>query len=496
MDSIIDRLAETELKYDSEIVDPIHLEDSLERMATDGDIQPAEQEGLDRLLKDALTGKTFTVGFLRRVNARLATVYAEVHNAPLRNTASRSVAAVDDVVFARSTGEAGRVIAVIGTGSPSYQDTVKEYQKRYGWKQSIAVDNALALYKVVHADGHEELYFDTETTADSSYVHVPEASQEKEAVLVDSNILKEALNLWWSLLPESERALQFSRHGSDLKILDRLQTKLAEEREETLSEIHPMLSTAYSHVKANGLSKKAGLGTKKAELEPEDIPEDFEVQPLKSGEEAEYKATCGTCGLSWDDGKVTSMTPAPSARCPFETFHEEGEPDTESPEAIAESFINGNISWVKEQIGGDLDKFMAVMDILGYGSEEGRSFQRIMRKGSAKVADGESKGKDKKLAVWHLNKMVQPWGPEGADPTQTRDFGDLESGNVLIASEEELLKSIEQRFGLTGWQAVEDEPGRYSTNLIENNDGMPDESGNWIADYDLYVEWYIPAKGA
>ena len=92
--------------------------------------------------------------------------------------------------------------------------------------------------------------------------------------------------------------------------------------------------------------------------------------------------------------------------------------------------------------------------------------------------------------------MVQPWGPEGADPTQTRDFGDLESGNVLIASEEELLKSIEQRFGLTGWQAVEDEPGRYSTNLIENNDGMPDESGNWIADYDLYVEWYIPAKGA
>ena len=29
-------------------------------------------------------------------------------------------------------------------------------------------------------------------------------------------------------------------------------------------------------------------------------------------------ATCGECGRSWDDSIVTSMTPAPSARCPFE----------------------------------------------------------------------------------------------------------------------------------------------------------------------------------
>lgn len=35
----------------------------------------------------------------------------------------------------------------------------------------------------------------------------------------------------------------------------------------------------------------------------------------------ERPATCGTCGLTWDDGKITSMTPAPSARCPFEAFH-------------------------------------------------------------------------------------------------------------------------------------------------------------------------------
>lgn len=59
-------------------------------------------------------------------------------------------------------------------------------------------------------------------------------------------------------------------------------------------------------------------------MKHEPIPHDFEVQPLKPGEEAKVTCTCGTCGLSWDDGKVTSMTPTPSARCPFEYFHRYG----------------------------------------------------------------------------------------------------------------------------------------------------------------------------
>jgi hypothetical protein len=32
-------------------------------------------------------------------------------------------------------------------------------------------------------------------------------------------------------------------------------------------------------------------------------------------------ATDGSCGLSWDDSIITGITPAPSARCPFEYFH-------------------------------------------------------------------------------------------------------------------------------------------------------------------------------
>lgn len=51
------------------------------------------------------------------------------------------------------------------------------------------------------------------------------------------------------------------------------------------------------------------------------IPADFPVQPLAPGQPAGDRATCGHCGLSWDDGISTGYTPAPSARCPFEYFH-------------------------------------------------------------------------------------------------------------------------------------------------------------------------------
>ncbi len=53
------------------------------------------------------------------------------------------------------------------------------------------------------------------------------------------------------------------------------------------------------------------------------VPRDHEVQPLKPGENPPGKTTCGTCHLSWDDDKVTGMTPTPSGRCPFEYFHAE-----------------------------------------------------------------------------------------------------------------------------------------------------------------------------
>jgi hypothetical protein len=86
---------------------------------------------------------------------------------------------------------------------------------------------------------------------------------------------------------------------------------------------------------------------------------------LKNGQKDNM--SCKACGLTYACGSLT----------PKADLETDG---IESPEEIADTFINGNISDAREWVGGDLDKFMSVMDILGFGSPEGQSFQRIMRK--------------------------------------------------------------------------------------------------------------------
>lgn len=66
-------------------------------------------------------------------------------------------------------------------------------------------------------------------------------------------------------------------------------------------------------------------------LSARDIPPDHPVRPLRNATGPSV-CTCGDCGLSWDDDAVTSMTPAPAGRCPFEAFHQYEE---EPPEADA-----------------------------------------------------------------------------------------------------------------------------------------------------------------
>jgi hypothetical protein len=77
------------------------------------------------------------------------------------------------------------------------------------------------------------------------------------------------------------------------------------------------------------------VGRWEYELEPDDgpelppIPTDFPVQPIDPDDPSAIAlATCGTCGRSWDDGAITSMTPTPAGRCPFEAYHT-NEPDLE-----------------------------------------------------------------------------------------------------------------------------------------------------------------------
>ena len=72
----------------------------------------------------------------------------------------------------------------------------------------------------------------------------------------------------------------------------------------------------------------------------EPIPADWEVQPIAPGQEAEDPATCGECGLTWDDGIPTGMTPAPSGRCPFEPFHIHDEDEGAGGEQSGTSIVD------------------------------------------------------------------------------------------------------------------------------------------------------------
>lgn len=69
-----------------------------------------------------------------------------------------------------------------------------------------------------------------------------------------------------------------------------------------------------------------------------DVPAGWPVVALPQDyPDANTLATCGTCGRSWDDDIITSMTPAPGARCPFEPFHVEDAPAPALPAWVIES---------------------------------------------------------------------------------------------------------------------------------------------------------------
>jgi hypothetical protein len=61
------------------------------------------------------------------------------------------------------------------------------------------------------------------------------------------------------------------------------------------------------------------------EIEAAEISEDngAEAKHDDEGNVVVRMATCGDCGLSWNDALVTSRTPTPSGRCPYEPIHDE-----------------------------------------------------------------------------------------------------------------------------------------------------------------------------
>ncbi len=76
---------------------------------------------------------------------------------------------------------------------------------------------------------------------------------------------------------------------------------------------------------AGGGRSKARLAELEAIIKPEliSIENGAEPQIGEDGQVVEDIATCGSCGMSWNDALMTGRTPAPSARCPYEAIHPE-----------------------------------------------------------------------------------------------------------------------------------------------------------------------------
>lgn len=55
---------------------------------------------------------------------------------------------------------------------------------------------------------------------------------------------------------------------------------------------------------------------------------------------------CGDCGRGWDDSVVTSVTPTPAARCPFEYDHKDQNvpiSDSQAKAKLIESIFSGEV---------------------------------------------------------------------------------------------------------------------------------------------------------
>jgi hypothetical protein len=59
--------------------------------------------------------------------------------------------------------------------------------------------------------------------------------------------------------------------------------------------------------------------------DPRDVADILGLQDARDDSEPRELhdfTTCGTCGFSWDDSIITSVTPVPSGRTPCEYFHD------------------------------------------------------------------------------------------------------------------------------------------------------------------------------
>lgn len=138
------------------------------------------------------------------------------------------------------------------------------------------------------------------------------------------------------------------------------------------------------------------------------IPKNFPVRPLTAAamHTAKDMMTCGECGRSWDDAIPTSYTPSPSARCPFEYFHEAPKPERK-PAPV--KFLPSNVEW---SMGRDQYN----RDYHNLGKHPRKALmERLGRKHVSKMyVDSKSGGPPKHVGyviggLWITLYRVMPW---------------------------------------------------------------------------------------
>jgi hypothetical protein len=69
--------------------------------------------------------------------------------------------------------------------------------------------------------------------------------------------------------------------------------------------------------------------------------------------------TCRTCGRTWDDGRVSGLTPAPAGRCPFDAEPEPGTPQPSSDDYafadFSDDYAHADFAAAVRRITPDLD---------------------------------------------------------------------------------------------------------------------------------------------
>lgn len=158
----IEKLADGGIEEATALVDVVALESLVEEMIPELSVD--EQTDLAYTIKNA-TVNQMTVGQLRDVNAYVADKYllklSDLLKASVKVVTSPII--VGDRVFAKSSGELGKVTRIVKAGEAGFESAEKVYEARYGLQHSRK--GAGALYQVTHEDGGYELYYDTEVEA-------------------------------------------------------------------------------------------------------------------------------------------------------------------------------------------------------------------------------------------------------------------------------------------------------------------------------------------